>query len=183
MKAAMSLTTVALATAIITPPPAAAANPSTLGCIGLTIGQATMRDLGENALRRNDGERVGPMDRELDALARAADVCRRRHGWSDAAATAASMWTLTSARLDAVAAALERDGVSPMRAGEVVGQLTEGERDGLVREPISPAALNRLRGYAVQARLPTEGIAAHHLVWFTLMLIKEDRERARFALL
>jgi len=161
--------------------PLRAAEPSTLGCVGLTIGQATMRALGENALRRNDREPAGPMEQELDALGAAADGCRQQHGWSDEAATAAAMWTLTSARLDAAAAALERDGVSPMAAGEVVGRLSDWQRDGLVREPIDAGALDALRQLAVEARLPTQGIVAHHLVWFTVMLIKEDNERARFA--
>ena len=173
----------AIAAAILGFPaaPAAAAAPPTLGCVGLTIGRPMMRMLGENALRRNDGEPAERVDRELDAVARAADACRRRHGWSDAAAATAAMWTLTSARLDAVADALEREGVPPMRAGEVVGRLSAADRDGLVREPISPVALNALRRLAVEARLPTEGIVAHHFVWFTIMLIKEDRERASFA--
>jgi len=161
--------------------PASAADPSTLGCVGLTVGQATMRVLGENALRRNDRQEAPLVDDEINAVARATDACRRRHGWSDEAATAAGMWTLTSARLDAVAEALSRDGVEPMRAGEVVGRLNEAEREGLVREPISPSALNALRRLAVDAGIPDEGIAAHHFVWFTIMLIKEDRERAAFA--
>jgi hypothetical protein len=170
----------AIAATALTIPSAEAADPSTLGCVGLTIGADAMRSLGVNALRLNDGERIGSMDRELDALAQATDLCRRRHGWSEAAAADAGMWTLTSARLDAAAEALERDGVSPMRAGELVGRLSAGEREGLIREPISRSALNALREYAVDAGLPTEGIAAHHLVWFTIMLIKEDRERASF---
>jgi hypothetical protein len=140
-----------------------------------------MRILGDNALRRNDRQSAPSVDREIDAVAQATDACRLRHGWSEAAATAAGMWTLTSARLDAVARALERDGVSPMQAGEVVGRLSGAERDGLLQEPISPSALNALREYAVEAGLPTDGIAAHHFVWFTIMLIKEDRERASFA--
>lgn len=163
--------------------PASAADPSTLGCVGRAIGLETMRLLGANALQRNDRQPAGPMDRELNALAQATDACRRRHGWSEQAAAAAGMWTLTSARLDAVAEALEREGVPPMRAGEVVGRLTESEREGLVGEPMSPSALNALRNYAVEGRLPTEGLVAHHLVWFTIMLIKEDRERARFGAL
>lgn len=161
--------------------PASAADPSTLGCVGLTIGQATMRVLGENALRRNDRQQAPRVDNELDAVASATDACRRRHGWSDEAATAAGMWTLTSARLDAVAEALSRDGVEPMRAGEVVGRLNAAEREGLVRDPISPSALNALRRLAVDAGIPDEGLVAHHFVWFTIMLIKEDRERADFA--
>lgn len=171
----------AAALLILAPTSATAADPSTLGCVGLTIGPAAMRVLGENALRRNDGERAAPVERELDALTRATDTCRRAHGWSQAAGLAAGMWTLTSARLDAVAEALERDGVTPMRAGAVVGRLNAAEREGLVRDPISPAALNALRRHAVDAGLPTEGIAAHHFVWFTILLIKEDRERASFA--
>lgn len=161
--------------------PASAADPSTLGCVGLAVGQDTMRVLGENALRRNDRQPAPQVDDELDAVARATDACRRRHGWSDEAATAAGLWTLTSARLDAVAEALSSDGIEPMRAGEVVGRLNESERAGLVRDPISPSALNALRGYAVEAGLPDEGLVAHHFVWFTIMLIKEDRERAHFA--
>lgn len=165
----------------IHPLPASAADPSTLGCVGLTIGENVMRVLGENALRRNDRQPAGPVDRELAAVAQATDACRRQHRWSEAAATAAGIWTLTSARLDAVADALDRDGIPPMRAGEVVGRLSGPERDGLLQEPISPWALNALREYALEAGLPTDGIAAHHFVWFTIMLIKEDRERAAFA--
>jgi hypothetical protein len=142
-----------------------------------------MRVLGENALRRNDREAAPRVDRELDAVARATDLCRRKYGWSEAAATVAGLWTLTSARLDAAAEALQRDGISPMRAGEMVGRLSASERSALLQEPISQIALNRLRSHAVAIGLPTEGIAAHHLVWFTIMLIQEDRERSRFAAL
>jgi hypothetical protein len=163
------------------PAPALAANPSTLGCVGLAIGADAMRALGENALRRNDGEAAEPMDRELDEVARATDTCRQRLGWSERAATAAGMWTLTSARLDAAAAALEQDGIPPMQAGEIVGRLGPGERDGLVQEPISPSALNALRMLVEDAGLPTQGVVAHHFVWFTIMLIQEDRERSAFA--
>jgi hypothetical protein len=181
MGAIKSLAVLAAAVLALSPTSTVAADPSTLGCVGLTIGSGTMRALGQNALRRNDRLDAPPVDREIDALARATDACRRTHRWSEAAATAAGMWTMTSARLDAVAEALERDGVAPMRAGAVVGRLNAAEREGLVRDPISPSALNALRGYAVAAGLPTEGIAAHHFVWFTIMLIKEDRERSSFA--
>ncbi len=160
---------------------ASAAQPNTLGCVGISIGRDTMRVLGENALRRNDRESVPSVDRELDAVARAADLCRRRYGWSEAAATLAGLWTLTSARLDAASEALQRDGVSPMRAGEMVGRLSFSERMAMLQEPLSQPILNRLRGYAVDLGLPTQGVAANHLVWFTIMLIQEDRERSRFA--
>lgn len=165
------------------PATASAADPSTLGCVGLTIGRVTMRTLGENALARNDGLDAPLVDRELDSLAQATDLCRRKNGWSQGAATAAAMWTLTSARIDAVAEALGREGLPPMRAGEVVGRLSASERAGIVREPISPAALNALKRYAIAAGIPTEGIVAHHFVWFTIMLVKEDMERSRFAAL
>ncbi len=178
----MRYTVVALLlTALAVPGAAQAAEPSSLGCVGLTIGRGAMLTLGENALARNDRRAAAPVDRELDMLAQATDACRRRHGWSERAATAAGMWTLTSARLDAVAQALERDGVSPMRAGEVVGRLGPADVRGLLDDPISPSALNALRGHVVAAGLPTEGIAAHHLVWFTRMLLIEGRERANFA--
>lgn len=170
-----------LAFAIVPSPPALAADPASLACVGRAVGPATLKVLGENALARNDRRPARPVDHELDWVARATDECRRRHGWSDRAATAAGMWTLTSARLDAVAEALQSDGISPMVAGEVVGRLSARESEGLLRDPISPSALNALRNYAVEANLPTEGIAAHHLVWFTIMLLKEARERAAFA--
>jgi hypothetical protein len=162
--------------------PAGAADFRSMACIAGALGQPAMRTLGEAALAMNDGEAFSPPDRELDALARATDQCRLENRWSDAAATTAGMWILTSARLDAAAEALQRDGISPMDAGAVVGRLSMAERDGLVREPISPIALNALKGYAIAARLPTQGKPANHFVWFTILLIKEDALRTRFSL-
>jgi hypothetical protein len=161
--------------------PVRAADPSTLGCVGRAIGPAVMRTLGEAALAMNDGEPFSPPEGELAGLGRAADACRRQHRWSDSAATAAAMWTLTSARLDAAAAALQRDGIAPMDAGAVVGRLSRAEREGLVRDQIAPFALNALKGYAIEAGFPTEGRPAHHFVWFTILLIKEEQQRMSFA--
>lgn len=161
--------------------PASAADFTSIACIAGAIGRPAMRTLGEAALAMNDGEAFSPPDRELDALARATDQCRVRNRWSAAAATTAGMWILTSARLDAAAEALQRDGISPMDAGAVVGRLSPAERDGLVRDPIAPFALNALKRHAIAARLPTQGRPANHFVWFTILLIKEDALRTSFS--
>lgn len=172
----------AAALAVFCAAPAGAADFSSIACIAGAIGQPAMRTLGEAALAMNDREPFSPPDRELDALSRATDQCRVRNGWSEAAATTAGMWILTSARLDAAAEALQRDGISPMDAGAVVGRLSSAEREGLLRDPISPFALNALKRHAIAARMPTQGRPANHLVWFTILLIKEDALRTRFAM-
>jgi|GEM_PF-4446337 len=178
----MRLSSILAATfAVACTAPAEAADFASIACIGRAIGQPAMRTLGEAALAMNDGESFSPPDRELDALARATDQCRLRNRWSATAATTAGMWILTSARLDAAAEALQRDGISPMDAGAVVGRLGKAERDGLVRDPIAPFALNALKRYAIAARLPTQGKPANHFVWFTILLIKEDALRTSFS--
>ena len=179
----MKLTNILAATLCVAcAAPAEAADFGSMACIAGAIGRPAMRTLGEAALAMNDGEAFSPPDRELDALARATDQCRLRNGWSASAATTAGMWILTSARLDSAAEALQRDGISPMDAGAVVGRLSTAERDGLVRDPISPVALNALKRYAIAARIPTQGKPANHFVWFTILLIKEDALRTRFSM-
>ena len=172
----------AAALAVACAAPAEAADFSSISCIAGAIGRPAMQTLGEAALAMNDGEAYSPPDRELEALARATDQCRVRNRWSEAAATTAAMWILTSARLDAAAEALQSDGISPMDAGAVVGRLSRAERNGLVRDPISPFALNALKRHAIAARMPTQGRPANHFVWFTIQLIKEDDLRTRFAM-
>jgi hypothetical protein len=162
--------------------PAGAADFTSMACILREVGQPAMRTLGEAALAMNDREAFSPPDRELDALARATDQCRVSNRWSAAAATTAGLWILTSARLDAVIEALQRDGVSPTDAGAVVGRLGAAERDGLIRDPISPVALNALKRYAIAAGIPTQGRPANHFVWFTILLIQEDSLRTRFSM-
>ncbi len=42
------------------------------------------------------------------------------------------------------------------------------------------AVAHMLRNHAVEAGIPTEGLPAHHFVWFTTLLLKADQELARF---
>ncbi|MEA3032332.1 MAG: hypothetical protein QOH86_348 [Sphingomonadales bacterium] len=172
-----------LVAAVVWATPGAAADPSSLGCVGVTVGRATMRSLGEKALLRQEGRPAASPDVEIDAFARAADACARQYGWSAEAAMSAASWTMTSARLDVIAEALQRDGIPPMQAGAVVGQLTPAEQEGMTREPVSAFALAALKRRAVAARIPTEGLVAGHFVLFTVLLLQEGKERARFATL
>ena len=157
-----------------------AAERSTLGCIGIAIGPEAMQAIGEAALRRNDGLQAQPVETELQSMAEAADDCRRRNGWSEDAATAAAMWTLASARIDAAAAALGRDGVDPGKVGEAMGRLTPAELEGLSRDPISRASVAALGDHARAMGIPTAGIVSHHIVWFAAMLAREEPQRLRF---
>ena len=160
---------------------AEAADPSTLGCVGLAVGPGVMQTLGEGAMRNNEG-RPGPsVERELQQLSQAADQCRRRYGWSKQAAMTAALWTLTSARIDAAAAALRNDGVDPTKVGEAMGRLSRAEFAGLARQPISQSSVVALGQHCRDLGLPTEGLIGHRMVFFAAMLAGEEPTRMRFA--
>jgi hypothetical protein len=162
--------------------PLAAADEGTLRCISDGIDPKVAKRLADAMLASLETESdPAPGDREIEAIAGQALICKGKHGWSEPAFDAAITHAVTVATIPAAETALKRDGFDPGQVATVFRSLPLEIRAGFQQSPVPDASveayLSAVQAAGVNATTEKEG---GHLGMLAGLLAVADDARSKF---
>lgn len=163
--------------------PSPAADQSTLRCITDGIDPKVAKRLADAMLASldSDGD-PAPGDREIEAIAGQALICKGKHGWSEPAFDAAITHAVTVATIPAAETAIRQDGFDPVQVAAVFGSLPPEVRAGFQQSPVPDASVDAYLAAAQAAGInATTEKQGGHLGMLAGLLAVADDARAKFA--